>query len=242
MDECCTVYVDDIFIYSKDPEEYEAYVRQVFERLREAGLQVDIKKSEFSVIRTRFLGFIIFIERIVVDFDKISVIKDWAELETVKGVQSFLGFCNFYRRFINEYGRIAQPLIDFIKKIMRWCWIDKYQKFFEYFKNAFMRAPILVHFDSVIKTILETNSSIFICIKVFFQKGIDGFFHPIGYYSKNITKVEMDYPIHDKEMLTIVLALKRWRSDLQSLHVPVLIIIDHRALEHFIEKRLLNDR
>ena len=106
----CTAYLDDILIYSTDELEHEAYIKQVIERLRAAGLQADIKKCEFGVKWTKYLGFIISTEGIRVDPDKVKVIADWKYPRTIRGVQSFLGFCNFYRRFIQDYSRIAAPL------------------------------------------------------------------------------------------------------------------------------------
>jgi hypothetical protein len=84
--------------------------------LREAGLQVNIKKTEFYVTRTKYLGFIISTQGLEVDPEKISVITNWQLLSFVKGVQSFLGFCNFYRRFIKDYGRIAKLLNKLTRK------------------------------------------------------------------------------------------------------------------------------
>jgi hypothetical protein len=107
LDDFCTAYLDDILIYSKDPLEHDGHVRKVLDRLRAAGLQADIKKSEFRVTRTKYLGFIISTDGIEVDPDKVAVVRDWKAPSTVKGVQGFLGFCNFYRRFIKEYGHIA---------------------------------------------------------------------------------------------------------------------------------------
>ena len=96
LDDFCTAYLDDIIIYSEDELEHKEHVRKVLQRLRQAGLQVDIKKSEFSVKRTKYLGFIISTNGIETDPDKTSVIDQWEPPRTVKGVQSFLGFCNFY--------------------------------------------------------------------------------------------------------------------------------------------------
>ena len=100
LDVFCTAYLDDILIYSKDPLEHETHVRKVLERLREASLQVDIKKSKFDVTRTKYLRFIVLTEGVEVDPEKVSVVKDQKEPATVRGVQSFLGFYNFYQRFI----------------------------------------------------------------------------------------------------------------------------------------------
>src|SRR5204862_694277 len=111
LDDFCTAYLDDILIYSDNELEHEEHVKKVLERLRSAGLQVDIKKCEFSVKRTKYLGFIVGTQGIEVDSEKVAVIHDWKQPRTVKGIQSFLGFCNFYRRFIRDYGRIARPLV-----------------------------------------------------------------------------------------------------------------------------------
>ncbi len=100
-----------------------------------------------------------------------------------------------------------------------------------------------MHFNPRLETILETDASGGVAAGVLSQKSeADGFFHPVAFYSKTLSATEMRYDIHDKEMLAIVLALKRWKADLVSLRTPFLIITDHKALEYFSEKRVLNDR
>ena len=116
LDEFCTVYLDDILIYSDNALEYENHIKLVLQCLREAGLQVDIKKTEYHVTRTKYLGFIISTQGLEVDPEKVSTITNWQLPNSVKGVQSFLSFCNFYRRFIKDYGRIAKPLNELTRK------------------------------------------------------------------------------------------------------------------------------
>jgi len=115
LDDFATTYLDDILIYLEDPLEHHMHVQKVLQRLRDAGLQVDIKKCEFGVLRTKYLGFIISTNGIEVDPDKVAVVRDWKAPKTVRGIQSFLGFCNFYRRFIRNYGVIAKPLVQLTK-------------------------------------------------------------------------------------------------------------------------------
>jgi SepF-like predicted cell division protein (DUF552 family) len=86
LDVICTAYLDDILIYSTDELEHEAHVKQVVDRLRAAGLQADIQKCEFSVTKTKYLGFIVSTEGIQVDQDKVKVIADWPQPRTVRGV------------------------------------------------------------------------------------------------------------------------------------------------------------
>ena len=119
LDDFCTAYLDDILIYSDNELEHEHHVKKVLERLRNAGLQIDLKKCEFHVTRTKYLGFIISTDGIKVDLDKISVVRNWKPLTTVKGVQSFLGFCNFYRRFIRDFRIIIKPINNLTKTGVR---------------------------------------------------------------------------------------------------------------------------
>ena len=105
IDDFLTAYLDDLLIYSENELDHEVHVKKVLTRLREAGLQIDIKKCEFHVKRTKYLGFIVGSGGIEVDHgqEKITVVKNWQEPTSVRGIQSFLGFCNFYRRFIRNY-------------------------------------------------------------------------------------------------------------------------------------------
>ena len=96
LDDFVTVFLDDILIFSESTAEHELHVKRVLQRLQEAGLQASLKKCEFSVTKTKFLGFIISTEGIATDPEKVAVVLSWERPTTVKGVQSFLGFCNFY--------------------------------------------------------------------------------------------------------------------------------------------------
>jgi len=112
LDQFMTVFIDDILVYSENELEHKEHVIKVLNRLREAGLQADIRKCEFHVTQTKYLGFIVGVNRIEVDPAKVAVIKNWEPPSTVKGVQSFLGFCNFYQQFIRNYSCIARPLYN----------------------------------------------------------------------------------------------------------------------------------
>ena len=93
-------------------------------------MQVDIKKTEYYVTRTKYLGFIVSTDGIEVDPEKISAIVNWKLPESVRGVQSFLGFCNFYRRFIQDYGRIAKPLVYLTHKDVPFRFTTEYEDTF----------------------------------------------------------------------------------------------------------------
>lgn len=157
LSDFCTAYIDDILIYSNNPLEHEAHVKQVLDKLRSAGLQADIRKSEFSVTRTKFLGYIISTDGIEVDPTKITAVSDWEPPRKVKELQSFLGFCNFYRQFIDAYSRIARPLHSLVAAL-EWEWTGEHQQAFDQLKTALTTAPVLVHFQEHRPTKLETDA------------------------------------------------------------------------------------
>jgi hypothetical protein len=242
LDDFCTAYLDDIIIYSENELEHEGQVKKVLGRLREAGLQADIKKSEFSVKRTKYLGFIISTDGIQVDPEKVEVIQAWQPPTTVKGIQSFLGFCNFYRRFIKEYGRIARPLTQLTRKDCPFIFSQACRDAFIELKKRLTSSPILAHYNPDQETMLETDASDNVVAGVLSQHGKDQLWHPIAYFSKTMALAERNYEIHDKELLAIVRSLEQWRAELEGLSSKIQIYTDHRALEYFTTKRQLNAR
>lgn len=242
LDVFCTVYLDDILIYSEDPSQHVNHVNQVLKRLQEAGLQADIKKCEFGVTKTRYLGFIVTTNGIRVDPDKIQTIKDWKPPTNVRSIQSFLGFCNFYRRFIRNFGIIAKPLTQLTHKNKEFVFTEQCLAAFNDLKYRLIEAPVLVHFDSSRKSRIETDASDGVIAAVFSQQGSDNEWHPVGFYSKTMAPAELNYQIHDKEMLAIVRSLSHWRAELQGSPYKIEVYTDHKALEYFMTSKALNSR
>jgi hypothetical protein len=242
LDDFCTAYLDDILIYSNDPLSHTEHVHKILERLRKAGLQADIKKSEFNVTETKYLGFIISTTGIRVDPDKVSAVKYWKQPRTVKQIQSFIGFCNFYRRFIRSFGRMARPLIRLTRKNAAFDFDEDCIDAFERLKRALITAPVLALYDPFAETRMETDASDGVVAGTLSQKGKDGDWHPVAFYSKTMDIHEMNYEIHDKEMLALIKGLEEWSAELRGAQLPFTAITDHRALEYFTTKRLLRPR
>ena len=242
LDVFCTVYLDDILIYSEDPSQHIDHVKQVLKRLQEAGLQADIKKCEFGVTKTRYLGFIVKTDGICVDPDKIETIKDWKPPTNVKQIQSFLGFCNFYRRFIRNFGVIARPLNQLTHKNKEFVFTEQCLAAFNELKSRLIEAPVLIHFNPSRKSRIETDASDGVIAAVFSQQGDDNEWHPVAFFSKTMAPAELNYQIHDKEMLAIVRSLSHWRAELQGSPHKIEIYTDHRALEYFMTTKALNSR
>ncbi|HEV7235587.1 MAG TPA: reverse transcriptase family protein, partial [Ktedonobacteraceae bacterium] len=217
LDDFLTAFVDDLLIYSKNMKEHREHVQRVLQRLRDAGLQAAIHKCEFHVTRTKYLGFIVSTEGIEADPEKTAVVCDWKAPTTVRGVQSFLGFCNFYRRFIQDYSRVAKPLSNLTKGDIPFVWDASCKRAFEELKKRLTEAPILAHYDPEKPARLETDASDGAIAGVLSQQGDDGLWRPIAFYSKTMSAPECNYEIHDKEMLAIVRALEEWRAELEGL-------------------------
>jgi transposase InsO family protein len=243
LDDFCSAYVDDILIYSGGSrEEHQEHVQKVLQRLRDAGLQLDIDKCEFEVQSTKYLGFIIEAGKgIRMDPAKIEAITNWEAPTSKKGVQSFLGFANFYRRFIKDFSRLAMPLLSLVQKDASFRWTDEADEAFKKFKEMFVTAPILVRFDYERETIIEADSSGWCVGGTLFQVDDDGVLRPCAYFSKKNSPAECNYEIYDKEMLAIIRCLEEWDAELRSVR-SFEIRSDHKNLEYFMTVRKLTER
>jgi hypothetical protein len=148
LDVFVTAYLDDILIYSDNLEEHKKHVLKVLEALSEAGLHLKPEKCEFHQREVKYLGFIISTSGTKMDPVKVATIQEWPAPRNVKDVQSFLGFANFYRRFIQGYSNIVSPMTRLTRKNTHFIWSDECSQSFETLKQAFTTAPILRHFVS----------------------------------------------------------------------------------------------
>ena len=148
LDNGVIVYLDDILIYTTDEQQHVPLVQEVLSRLDKAGLGVNLKKSSFHIKKVEFLGYIISGYGIEMSGSKVEEVKNWKIPRKVKDVQEFLGFANFYRRFIRDFAKLAVPLTTLTRKDQPWSWTPYCQKAFDTLKQAFTSAPILAHFDS----------------------------------------------------------------------------------------------
>ena len=234
--------MDDILIFSRTRKEHRKHVHQVFSALREAGLYLDIDKCEFFVSEVKYLGLIIGQGEIRMNPRKVKAILEWEPPPNLQSVQSFLGFANFYRRFIKDFSRLAAPLSHLTKKNVPFEWSSAAQGAFEALKECFATAPVLRIFDPEREGMLETDSSDHIVAGVFSQLFEDGLWHPIAYFSAKMQPAECNYEIYDKKLLAIIRCLKEWRSELEGSIKPIRIITDHKNLEYFMTTKRLSAR
>ena len=141
--------------------------------------------------------------------EKIRTVVKWEAPDSVKGVQSFLGFASFYWRFIEGYSKFTRPLTDLTKKSEKFFSSDVCVRAFEELKQRFTSPPILRHYDPELPCIIESDASDFTIGTVLSQE-FEGRLHPVAFYSRKMNTHEINYEIHDKELLAITAAFKEW--------------------------------
>jgi hypothetical protein len=247
LDVVCVVYLDDILIFSRTQEEHDENTRRILERLQRAGLFANAKKCEFDRSEVSYLGFIISTDGIKMDPKKLSTITDWPEPRSVRDIQSFLGFANFYRRFIHCYSSIVHPLTRLtqssassIPRLPGSFLSTDARIAFQSLKRAFTSAPVLQHFDPTLPCTVMTDASDFALAGIILQPDPNGVLHPVAFYSRKFTPAEINYEVYDKELLAIVETFRHMRAWLIGTAVPVSVISDHKNLEYFMSSRVLN--
>lgn len=236
------VYLDDILIYSNNLSEHTEHVKKVLEALRNNKLFANLDKCFFHTNEVEYFGVNISPQGVFMDPGKVQSITNWPAPTNVKAVQGFLGFANFYRRFISNYSELAVPLYSLLKKDSKFNWSPACQQAFVLLKKNFTSAPILAYFNAVRETTIETDASDYAIGAVFFQKGEDNLNHPIAYISRTLQPAEKNYDVFDKEMLAIFYTLVEWRSWLLSLQQKFTVVTDHKALTYFMSTKNLTRR
>ena len=173
------------------------------------------------------------------DPKKIEAIISWKRPSTVRDVQCFLGFANFYLIFIQNYLKIAAPLTKFTCKD-KLEWSVEANQAFEALKKAFITAPILIHPDFQKPFFLESDASDFAFGAVLSQPSEDGHLHPVAFHSRKFTAAEINYEIHDNELLAIVDSFQEWPHFIEGAQHLVTVYTDHKNLEYFMSAKVLN--
>ncbi|KAK6218056.1 reverse transcriptase domain protein [Colletotrichum tabaci] len=242
LDVFVVVYLDDILIFSPTLEIHKEHVHKVLQKLQEAKLLVEPEKSVFHSQRVDYLGFTITPGEIRMDDKKIAAVKDWPRPQNVKDIQSFLGFVNFYRRFLKGYSGKINPLIKLTRKDTTFEWTNEQDKAFEDIKQQVLSEPVLMIPDPRKPFELETDASDYAIGGQLGQRDKEGRLHPCGFFSKKLSGPELNYQIHDKELMAIIEAFREWKPQLSGTKHEVKVYTDHKNLAHFTTSKALNKR
>ena len=249
LDKFVVIFLDDLCIYSKTPEEHLEHVETVLKLLRKHKLLAKSSKCRFGVTSIEFLGHVISSDGVSCEAGKLKAIMDWPELKNAKEVLSFLGLAGFYRRFVKDFSKIAAPLTALTAKdpsskkdpkpYVPFKWESREQEAFNDLKKALTTVPVLAMPDFTKPFTIRCDASEYAIGQVLVQgEGPDE--RVIAYESRKLTPAEGRYEVHDKELLSVIHALKKWRHYLHGSRVTV--ITDNWASKFIQTKPILNRR
>ncbi|MBW0559584.1 hypothetical protein O181_099299 [Austropuccinia psidii MF-1] len=238
LDVFVVVYLDDIMVFSSSEEEHVKHVASVLQRLRDNNLFAKASKCVFHASSVEYLGYVVSSDGLKMDSLKTQQILNWPQPKNIKALQSFLGFANFYCRFIKHYSKKITSLTSLLKKDCPFIFNEEALSQFQSLKEDFTTAPILSHFNPSLPTVVETDASDYALGAILSQVNDSGK-HPIAFDSCKLLPAELNYEIHDKELLGIVWALKRWRAFLLSLSNSFEVLTDHSSLQYFMSSKVL---
>ena len=221
--------------------EHQAKVKEVLHRLHNNDLFARPEKCSFDKTEVEYLGMFVNRDGIHMDDSKVKAITDWPAPTTVHGIHSFLGLANFYRRFIKDYATLAKPLTDLTQKDKAFTWGSTEANAFASLKTRFTTTPILAYPDNDCQFRLETDASDFATGAVLSILKNDKW-HPVAFSSHAMSPEERNYPVADKEMLSVICALEQWRHYLEGAKHQFNIWNDHANLQWFMKRQDLNHR
>ncbi|KAL4020675.1 hypothetical protein IC575_019456 [Cucumis melo] len=235
LDRFVVVYLDDIVVYSQTLEEHVQHLRQVFQVLRNNELYIKLEKCSFAKQEVKFLGHWIKEGKLMMDNAKVRAILEWKAPTKIPELRSFLGFVNYYWRFIKGYSGIAAPLTNLLKKNQTWDWTEECQQAFDRLKHAVSEEPVMVLADHTKPFEVHTDASDFAIGGVLMQDG-----HPIAFESRKLNDIERRYTVQEKEMTAIVHGLRTWRHYL--LGSKFTVMTDNVATSYFQTQKKLTPK
>lgn len=222
-------YLDDILVFSKDFESHLLHLQEVFDRLRTAKLKLHPKKCSFGLPKVLYLGHYLSAKGIEVDQTKVKLVEDYPRPKTQKDVRAFLGLAGYYRRFIQGFSIIANPLHQMLRKDVEFLWDVHCEEAFSTLKNALCCAPVLVYPDLTKPFIINCDASTIGIGYILAQEDSSGKEHPICYGGRSLTAAERNYSITHLECLSLVEAIREFNCYLANSYFTV--FTDHISLK-----------
>ncbi|KAL0561654.1 hypothetical protein IC582_002094 [Cucumis melo] len=235
LDQLVIVFIDDILIYSCSEDKHVEHLRIVLQTLHDWKLYAKYSKCDFWLDRVIFLGHVVSAEGIYVDLQKIEAIVNWEQPSTVTEVRSFLGLTGYYRRFVEEFSKLAIPLTNLTKKDSKFEWTNKCEQSFQELKKRLVSSPILTLPTPGVGFEIYCDASHQGLGCVLMQEG-----KVVAYASRQLKTHEYNYPTHDLELAAVILALKIWRHYLfgEKCHINT----NHKSLKYIFDQKELNLR
>jgi len=236
------VFMDNVLIGTEMEEGHNELVEEVLKRLEENDLYVKPEKCAWKIQKVNFLGIVMGQGKIEMEEDKVVGVLNWPVPKTVRDVRKFLGLANYYRQFVKNFTKIAQPLNNLTRKEEKWKWGDEQQETFEQLKQVFTSRLLLVALDIDKEFRVEADASNFAIGGVLSIKCEDNKWRLVAYISKLLNETKRNYEIYDKEMLAVIRCLEAWRHFLEGSRSKFEVWTDHKNLEYFMSNQKLNRR
>jgi len=232
-------YLDDIVISAESLNSMIKKLKLIFGRFRENNLKLQPHKCHFLRKEVTYLGHKLSEKGVQPDENKIVCVKNVPIPKNQTDIKSFLGLTGYYRKFIEDYARIAKPLTSLLKKNTPFIWGDACQNAFEKLKYLLTTEPILEYPDFTKEFVLTTDASNF-ALGCVLSQGKVGEDKPITYASRVLNKSEINYSTIEKECLGIVFGIKYFRPYLWGTKFK--IVTDHRPLLWLFNVSDMNSR
>lgn len=221
------VYLDDLIVYGKTRQEHDRALCEVMKLLNQNNLQLKISKCIFFAREFEYLGHVITRDGIKANPKKIVTIKEYPRPTNVKKLQSFLGLCAYFRRYVNNFAKIAKPLTTLLKKDTPFVWTNTQQDSFDKLKSA-LANEVTLAFPNFDELFYVTTDASDMAIGAMLSQGELPNDRPIYFYSKTLNDTQKRYSTIEKELLAIVEAIKAFRVYLYGRFF--ILITDHKAL------------
>ena len=200
---------------------------------------VTAEKYKFHLDSVEYLGYVLSLSGLTMSNAKVKTIQEWLEPKKIKDIQSFLEFTNFYRYFIFNYLDIDILLTYLTRKDTLWNFDDKYKLALNTLKQVFISTPILTHWVLNAQLVVETDASDYALAAILSIMTKDNEIYSVVFYSWMFSTLELNYDVHNKELLAIFKAFKIWQHYLEGSASPIDIVTDHKNLEYFSITKIL---
>jgi len=236
------IYMDNMIIATEDDEVlHELQVNHILDKLEKFDLFLKPKKCRFHQREVEYLGVLISNGSVKMDPVKVQGISEWPTPLMVKDVQSFLGFCNFYRAFIKNFSDIACPLNDLTCKNEQFIWSKERNDAFLCLKEVCSNYPVLRTPDWSKQFVMETDVSGY-ALGVVIAQEFEDRVHPIAFHSRSLLPVEKNYDAHDKELAATIFGFKCGRPLFLGATHAICVCTDHKNLQYFCNPQKITGR
>jgi hypothetical protein len=235
LDIFMVIFIDDILIYSKTRDDHAHHIHIVLQKLRKHRLYAKFSKCEFWLEKVSFLGHILSKDGVAVDPSKVQDVIEWKQPQSVTDIRSFLGLARYYRRFIENFSKIAKPMTELLKNGVKFEWSQACEEAFQTLKDRLTTTPVLAQPNIHKNFDVYCDASRVGLGCVLIQEG-----QVVAYASRQLKRHEENYPTHDLELAAVVHTLKLWRHYLLGNHCN--IYADHKSLKYIFTQSDLNMR